>query len=550
MPDLAHTLQGHDLSFLKMVAEAWGIELNAPDARTALAQLVQALSDAELAGEIVEGLPAESRRALQTLLENEGRMLWVAFARKFGDVRSRGAAWRDRQRPDLHPASPAEVLWYRALIGRAFLNLSTEPQEFAYIPDELVTVLTPLATAPEEPLGHAATPGELVYALPANDRILDHACTLLAALRLGFDPEAVDTSGWPLPPESLRRLLFAAHLIDAHGLPLPEQTRAFLEAPRAQALAALAESWINSAEFNDLHHVPGLVFEGEWRNDPLTARQAILDLLSRLPQDVWWSLTAFVAAVREIRPDFQRPAAGDYQSWFVRQAGSEDYLRGFSSWDAVDGALIRHLITGPMHWLGFFELAAPAEGEPAAAFRPTPWAVDLWLGHPPAGLPEEDQRVTLNADGRIRVPRLAPRAVRYQIARFSEWVSAAPDEYRYRITPDSLERAGQQGLKPAHLVALLKKHTAGPLPPTQLQALERWERHGAQVRLESATLIRVDSPDVLAAVHASPAARYLSEDLNATTALVRPGSEEKLISALAEAGLLARVRLSAGGRGK
>lgn len=550
MPDLAHTLQGHDLSFLKMVAGAWGVELNAPDARSALAQLVQALSDAELVRDVVETLPAEPRRALQTLLDNDGRMLWVAFARQFGDVRSRGAAWRDRHRPDLHPASPAEVLWYRALIGRAFLNLSTEPQEFAYIPDDLMDLLAPLAAPPEATLGRAASPGECAYPIPASDRILDHACTLLAALRLGLDPETIDTAGWPLPVSVLQHLLYTARLIDADGLPLPEPTRAFLEAPRAQALANLAECWMNSTEFNDLAHVPGLVLEGGWRNDPLTARRAILDLLSQLPQDVWWNLESFVAAVRETNPDFQRPAAGDYESWFIRREGSEEYLRGFSSWDAVDGALIRYLITGPMHWLGFYNLAAPAPDGPPAAFRPTAWAADLWLGHPPAGLPEEDQKLGVHADGRLRVPRLVPRAVRYQIARFGEWETPTPDEYRYRITPDSLERARQQRLKPTHLVALLKKHAAGPLPPPLLQALDRWERQGVQARVEGAVLLRVASPEVMSAVRASPAARFLVEELNPTTALVRPGSQEKLVSALAAAGLLAQVRLGPGEKSK
>ncbi len=48
MPDLEHTLQGHDLAFLKMVAEAWGLELSAPDAQSALPQLVEALHDPTL----------------------------------------------------------------------------------------------------------------------------------------------------------------------------------------------------------------------------------------------------------------------------------------------------------------------------------------------------------------------------------------------------------------------------------------------------------------------------------------------------------------------
>ena len=53
---------------------------------------------------------------------------------------------------------------------------------------------------------------------------------------------------------------------------------------------------MDSPTFNELRLLPGLKFEGEWDNDPLQARQAMLELLSHLPRDQWWSLPAFVAA--------------------------------------------------------------------------------------------------------------------------------------------------------------------------------------------------------------------------------------------------------------
>lgn len=544
MPDLAHTLQGHDLNFLKMVAEAWGVEINAPDVRSARPELEQYLLDGDLADEVVSALPAEARSALQVLYENEGRLPWAVFARRFGEVRPLGAAARDRERPDLRPNSPAETLWYRALIGRAFLNIPPEPQEFAYIPDDLLELFAVLDTfnepAPKVP-GRPASPAETAHQRPANDRILNLATTLLAALRLGLRPNEYPTAAWPSPPEVLTELLRAAGLLDKPGIPLPEPTRAFLEAPRGKALAQMAAAWIKSPTFNDLRHIPGLVFEGEWHNDPLNARQVILEILSHLPQGEWWNLASFISAVREIRPDFQRPG-GDYDSWFIREQGSEEFLRGFASWDAVDGALIRHLITGPLHWLGMVDLAAPSADAPIAAFRFSSWAEALWHGQPPEGLPEESGSLKVQADGRISVPVQAPRVLRYQVARFCAWLPPAKDEYRYQITPASLERAAKQGLKPAHLLTLLKRSTQ-TLPPTLLQALERWEQNGVEVRLESVVLLRASNAEVLAAIRATRAARFLSEDLNPTTALVKPGNEEKLLQALAEAGYLAQARL-------
>jgi hypothetical protein len=536
MPDIQRTLQGNDLGFLKMVAGTWGIDLVAPDVHTALPLLVNALLNRSLVLEIIEGLPGEARHALEAVQQGEGVMPWAMFTRRFGEVRAMGAARRDRERPDLKPASPAEILWYRALIGKAFLGLTAEPQEYAYIPEDLLDLIGPLSESSQSPLGRPASPGETAHVIPASDRVLDHACTLLAALRMGMNVDALETSTWNIPARALRGLLYSAGLVDAQWMPIPEPARAFLEAPRGQALVELSRAWMDSQSFNELRMLPGLAFEGEWRNDPATARQSILDLLTHLPEDQWWSLPAFVSGVSERQPDFQRPA-GDYDSWFIRRESDGTFLRGFHTWDEVDGALVRFLITGPLHWLGIFDLAAPSAGAAPTAFRHSGWGQALWHGSPP-DLPKEVAQARASSEGLIRMPPLAPRAARYQIARFCQWETESPQEYRYRVTPGALERARAQGLRTSHLVSLLRKYASGPLPPNLLSALERWEKLGTQAHTERPILLRVSSADILAALAKTPAGRHLSETLNPTTAIIRPGGEDAVLRALAEMGYL------------
>ena len=172
----------------------------------------------------------------------------------------------------------------------------------------------------------------------------------------------------------LLELLKAARLVDDAGLPLAEPTRAFLEASRGQALALLANEWMQALYLNELRLLPGLKCEGDWLNDPLRARQALLTWLGKVPADAsWWSLASFVKAIHDRDPDFQRPA-GDYDSWFIRSTRSGEFLRGFECWDEVDGALLRFLISGPLHWLGFLDLAAPdaRPNPPLSASRPGP----------------------------------------------------------------------------------------------------------------------------------------------------------------------------------
>ncbi len=118
------------------------------------------------------------------------------------------------------------------------------------------------------------------------------------------------------------------------------------------------------------------------------------------------------------------------------------------------------------------------------------------------------------SDARVSAVGLVPRGVRYQVARFCEWEKETPDEYQYRITPASLTRARQQGLTVGQLLALLNRH-AKVIPPSLLKALERWDKHGSEARLEKMVVLRVASPEVLQALRKSRASRFLGEPFGA-----------------------------------
>jgi len=565
MPTLAQSLHNHDLGHLRILAEHWGIELTAPDVRTALADLTAALLDATLVSEIILALSSESQKALETLVKNEGRLPWPQFIRSFGDLRAVGPGRRDRERPDREPISSAEELWYRALVARAFFDTSSGAREFAYIPDDLLPLIP--ATPEDESkteisegqprLGRAATSEERAYPIPADDRLLDHICTLLAAHRLQIDPTSQFSPSFdsqtPAPPNPLltftTTLLNTAHLLGSNNLPDIENARTHLEAPREEALADLTQAWLQGQEHNDLHHVPHLQPEGEWRNNPLDTRRFLVGLIAAIPGDRWWSISAFLADLRRDFPDFQRPAS-DYDSWFIRDTRSNEFLRGFEHWDDVDGALIRYLLTGPLHWLGILDLAVPDEDlnlEDTAAFRRSKWATHLlgWASDQfeSAALrnfPLEDAPIHVRSDGRVNIPFLTPRTARYQIARFCQWESPTSHEYRYRLTPESLEKAIDQGLKIQHLQTLLARH-AQNVPPNIVKALSRWDQRGTEARLQSTLVLRLGSPELLKALRNSRAARYLGDPLGPTTVIVKPGAGEKVMEALTEMGHLGEV---------
>lgn len=545
MPKLAHSLKGNDLGHLRILADLWGVDLKEVDTNQALHTLVSALSDADLVVEIVETLPIKAQDALDELLQNEGRIPWPLFTRRYGEIREMGPGRRDRERPYLSPISPAEVLWFRALIARDFLDSPSGPQEYAYIPDELIALLPKSLQKTPSALGRPSLPSERAFLILSNDQILDHACTLTAALRLGFSPKSPEfkSMAWKIPykyalkPEDLLALLITAEIIDPEeNYPDPEDARHFLEMERGKALAFLARAWMHSKLYNDLHQLPDLKIEGEWRNDPLQTRYRILEFLSIVPKDTWWSLHSFISDIKDTHPDYQR-TAGDYDSWYLRDVTTGEFLRGFEHWDQVDGNLIRYIVTGPLYWLGIVDLATPSQGASPTAFRLSKWADDLLNGAPPQGLENEDDSLLVSSDARLRVPRLVARTARYQTARFCTWENEKDGVYSYRITPASLERARQQGLQITHLLKLLHRYALA-VPPSLVTALERFEKYGSEARMESVMILRLRSPKMLKSLQDSRASRFLGDQLGPTVITVNPGAREQVLSILAELGYL------------
>lgn len=546
MPTILQSLQDSDIGFLRIVARLWGIDIKANDVETILKELSAALLDPDLVREVIEALPGYARSALEALASSGGRLPWAVFARRFGEIRAAGPGRRDREQIFLHPASGAEMLFYRALVARAFFDLPDGAQEFAYIPDDLVPLVLqsqdripgtsgkhPSAHREDEPLGRQALPRETIHPLPPCNRLVDDATTLLAALRMGIPiPEMRVPSGVVMEFLEAAKILLPASRGArlAGGLPQLEQVRLFLEAGRDEALDQLTRAWRAGETFNELRQVPGIECEGDWNNRPLATREFLLNLLESIPLGSWWSLPAFIHGIKEKYPDFQRPV-GDYDSWFIKRFSDGAYLRGFGSWDEVDGALIRYLVSGPLYWLGQVDLAMPGGEDFVSAFRRR-----RERSHSTSG---ENAKLHVSSQGRVVIPRWLARAARYQIARFCEWEEEKDDEYRYRLTTGSLKRAIGQGLKINQLLPLLAKNAAAEIPPAIIKALKQWEQKGTEARLEAQTILRVSRPEIIEELRKSKAGRFLGESLGPATVIIKAGAHAKVVAALAELGLLA-----------
>lgn len=542
MPYLHQILINTDLDFLQRIARFWGIDLPLSNFADALASLEAGMIHQTLAAEVIGALPAEAAAAWNDLLQNNGKMSTAQFTRQYGEIRVIGEARRKREQPDIHPSTAAEALWYRGLIGKGFLDLPPEPQEFIYIPQEFIDFFRPAGVESPAPMIRPATDFEHKFIALSGDMILDRITSLLCEIRKG-------KSDFSKISVSSLHIQFCQRLLDCLGFFTdtralhPERIKEFLEAPRGKSLAECFNCWRKDIRMNDLRMLPGFEFEGNWTNDPITLKEMILQVLSTLNTGTWWSISSLVSSYKERQPDFQRPA-GDYDSWFIRRVGSDEYLRGFDCWDEVDGALLRYLICGPLHWLGFLDLGLAEKNGQPTAFRISERASALIENKNIPVSEKKEEPVTISGAGILHLPHTAPRAIRYQVGRFGELIAETVTETRYALTASSLKNAEEQGLKAAQLNSLLRHAMGKAIPSAVVQLLERWDKFGPEVKMERAVIIRVTRPEIIQTLQQHPqASRLIQETLSPQVILLKKGTEEGMLKILSDMGYLAESEL-------
>mgnify|MGYP003618096200 CR=1 FL=1 len=554
MRSLEQALLEHELIVLRVIGEWLNLDLTGTDKSQAVDILAPALASVDLMQEI-EYLEPEEAAALADLVRQGGRAPVAVFARDHGEVRLMGPGRLEREEPWLDPTSPAEALWYRGFLYRGFDQTAEGTLEFYYMPPELLAKFAPPSalSGREEPDQPTLRPMDSpVETRPPLIDAVDDLTTLLAlAQRTGLHPEWLPAlDDLLMNPDRDRRSLLLTLATEMALLRRTEgrlrPTRAaidWLQRSREAQLRALVDAWSRTV-WNELRHTPGLVAEGEgWHNDPLLARTALMDVLP--PDDRWYRLSDVVAVIKAQDPDFQRPD-GNYETWYLRDAETRQYLSGFDNWVWVEGRLLRYLIQGPLYWLGMVELSAASDPE-RAGYRYTPRAL-AWLGDEPPAADAVKVPLVVQPEGALLVPHNASRYERFQAARIADPEPFTPGKpYRYRIVPSSLAQAQEQGITPERMLAFLESASGRPVPTSVRRGITRWAERGIEGRLQTVVVLRVGDAAILETLRGSPKTRdFIAEALGDLAVVIRAGEWEAFRQAVAGLGLLLDVEV--GGR--
>ncbi len=529
MKTLKETLVDHNLALLEGIAEKRGLSPPKNHSREAIRAMADALLSPASVAIALADLSAAERAALTAILTVGGKMNARDFFRTYGDIRTMGTSRLLREKPWLSPPNPAEGLWYRGLIFSGFQHTVNGPEECIFIPADLQAQMpAPQAAAlPPFQVDLASQPAVihqsnaaaredlftlLVYlqtrlvrltsqnSLPPKDRVAVQQQFSCCSTNLPPADQPAEASAWfDFVLHLARRMDFLRKQGQRLKLNSPA-VKTWLQKTEWEQLQQLQHTWRTDSTWNDLWQVPSLFpKETGWENSPMRARAKILHYLSRIPLNEWIAISAFVQAVKTTDPNFQRPA-GDYQSWYLYNAQGEP-LMGFEQWDAVEGALIRHIITATLFTLGLVDLGASYATAPPAVFKITSLGQAFLFPESPAAPPDsapQPQTIRIHpSDFSIQVPAGAGLYHRFQLARFAGMVNREPKRCLYQITRQSFLGALEQSITLEQILAFLNRATSSHIPLPLVDTLHNWNRRTGSVKLEKILVLRVNHPEIL-----------------------------------------------------
>jgi len=188
-----------------------------------------------------------------------------------------------------------------------------------------------------------------------------------------------------------------------------------------------------------------------------------------------------------------------------------------------------------MHWLGLLD-----RGDDGTRSRLTVYGRALVGETEWPDPPEERTHLTIQADGMLLAPRTISRYERFQLARFTAWMSPG-DPYVYELTITGLQRAATQDVHADAIQAFLRRASGSSLPEPLVRLVQQWEKTGrADVWFSRAVILRANDAAALQAIVENPELRrYLGAQLGQTSVIGRAGQEQDLAAALRQHGILA-----------
>jgi hypothetical protein len=364
-------------------------------------------------------------------------------------------------------------------------------------------------------------------------------------------------------PQLLLRMLDALALLSLKhsDLIVSDQVETLLSRPVEEQRRWLAITWAYMTNWSEVHDLDDLQLRrnmlatSTMRPDQLyaelaAARRFVLRLLRAFEPDQWYRLRDIIALVQAIHPAFlfeqrrgQSSADGIRPWWLSRGKQPLDPAKP-SDWQYGEGRLLRHMLTGPLSWLGLIEIG----GAQSEFIRMTP--VGAYL----LGLRAQYERrssgralqVAVDPDMTRITVRLALSDAVPAVLQVLEQIAQARGLEQgvlvYIIMPRTLRDGFLHGQTVASVQDFVRQHAHEPLPAAALDLLAQWGAGFGQATIYSG-LALIELADDLLLLELRRSARMergMLEQLSPRLILVDPAVADDLFDELVAKGYTPR----------
>ncbi|MFP3897372.1 MAG: helicase-associated domain-containing protein [Anaerolineales bacterium] len=564
MKDLYRCLDEYTPTMLHAISDPWQIPLAKDEPRQMAVCLAETMQTSPMLKPLVEGLSSEADEALVHLLRQGGSSPSRRLSARYGNIRRFGPLRMERERPWLRPDNALEELFYRGLLYRAYGNVDDRYGEILFIPQELLVRLYTLKGDELEVKAQAVPTPEQVEG--DGSAIMEDLLAILVHMRReqppvpprGQDP-LTTLEEMNLPPRLLGALTphrprFLWHLIwkldlalEVDGLLQPSLcAREWLQLSDIQRMQGLYEAWRDDAEWNELCLVPSLrCAEVDQPGALASARHTLLRALNEHAPNTWFSLDAFVDILDRHYPHYLRSDA-DLEGWDVRDAETNEILHGFESWDRVEGALARYMISTSLRWLGVVEVGHPQESRQPTAVSITPLGRRLLSGQETAQERERGSApsplATMNDDLTVKITCQNTLYERYQLERFAEW-QRQEDRAFYRITEESLYKGLNTDIKVEQIIRFLQRITEDGVPSRVMQRIRDWGARFGRASIREVVLFQTVDEETMDRLQAHPEiGKLLGQMISPTACLLGKERVPELVQQLKALGIWPRAK--------
>ena len=566
MRDLHRCLYECSPELLRVIGDAWHVSLAKGEPREMALRLAEAMLAPNALGGVLEGLSSQAQDALASLILEGGSLPSQRLSLRYGGVRRFGPARMEREEPWLNPENAPEELYYAGILHRAYGTIGEHYGEVFLIPQQLLERVVELRGLPRSDIQEVDTPA----LVNSNGlALIEDLLAILVHTRqhrvpmpdsppgsepLSSAPPYLDLGSRLLGDSHGERLALAWRILwrlrlvrASQGIVLPSlRAREWLRLSDSKRLRSAYHAWRDDPQWEELRLLPSLQHEAAGcESDPVAARRNLLEAIEKTSRDGWMSLDSLIRALKRSRPDYLRPN-GDFQTWYIRDSDTGEYLTGFESWDRIEGALARRIIVGPLTWLGIVDTGQPKEDEEPDAVRITERGWNLLTGErvssPPDGPKVERVPLASVGDDLVVTISLVDSAYeRYQLERLAEWESQETEAI-YRITPESVWRSQNAGIKIEQILSFLKRTTEDSLSPAVVRTLLAWRGRFGRASIRRTVLLQTLDDDTMVQIRRQPRLRaLLAEELSPTRFSVKEEDVEELIERLKSIGIWPRI---------